>query len=324
VFLSGFDSTWWANVQADGDDIRVTEDDDTTERDYYLANINTGTPEGCIIVNVDGYASASVDVDLRVWIGNSGASAASTTSTFTGTGYVGVWFPGESTNDATTGGRNLTAVNMPGTAAVSALEFDAATYNGTTQYHWYNGSISSSKDITLESISYTTDASKLQNVLGMSNGTNTQVALGIVFAGNVATDPVRFNVRDATGGSIVSTDTSTGYSTSAWTYIAGQNDSSGPTGRAWINGGSAGTGTGKNGTLTTSVLAIGSWRGSGVYDYLKGRIAWAAISDEVRSADYVATMYDAWFTSAFRTYGATEATGGGATGHPWFYLRYRA
>lgn len=306
IFLSGFDDTWWANVDSAGHDIRITEDDGTTLRDYYLVAIDTVGKTGCIMVNVDGYISASVNVTLYAYCGYASASAASTTATYTGTGYVFVVFPGESVNDATTGGRNMTAVNTPGTAAVAELEFDAATYNGTTQYHWYNGSISSSKDITLESIAYTTDASKLQNVLGMSNGTNTEVAFGIAFAGNIAADPVRFNVRDTTGGSVVSTDTSTGYSTSTWTYIAGQNDSSGPTGRAWINGGSAGTGTGKNGTLTTSVLAIGSWRGSGVYDYLAGRIAWAAISDEVRSANYIATMRYAWFTSAFRTYGPTD------------------
>lgn len=325
VYLSGFDSTWWANVQADGDDIRVTEDDDTTERDYYLVSINTGTPEGCIIVNVDGYASASVDKDLRVWVGNSGASAANTTSTFTASGYVGVYFPGESTNDATTGGRNLTAVNTPGTAAVAALEFDAATYNGSSQYHKNAGTQGVTNwPLTLELLASADSETVTSAAFGLYDDNSTSTVGMIAFRGGDAGDPIAGQFRGASGLISLVYGT-TDYAANTLYYVVANRNAATGTSRKYINGTADGTESTTIVAPDFQTLSIGAlFRSAPATDYFDGNVAYAAVSDEVRSADYIATMYDAWFTSAFRTYGATEANGGGATGHPWFYWRFRA
>lgn len=320
VFLSGFDSTWWANVQADGDDIRVTEDDDTTERDYYLVSIDTGTPQGCIVVNVDGYASASVDKDLRVFAGNSGASAASTTSTFTGTGYVGVYFPGESVNDATTGGRNLTAYNTPTTTAVAALEIDAATYNGSDEYHGYDGTQGvSAWPMSLELI-IAPGSTGLQYVSALTVYTSSDNIFGIYTNSGGITGAVLGN-----GGSAASATRTSAVTNGVWGYHVVTRNATGGTSYIHTAAGSASNATSVNAFGTADRFTVGALRyASSTILYYTGSVAVAALSDEVRSADYDATMRDAWFTAGFRTYGATEANSGGATGHPWFYMRYRA
>lgn len=331
IYLSGFDATWWANVQADGDDIRVTEDDDTTERDYYLANINTGTPEGCIIVNVDGYASASVDKDLRVWVGNSGASAASTESAFAGTGYVHWYHPGEFLTDIA-GAADLSNGGTPGTAAAAAFEMNAATYDGSTSYNYFDGTVGvSTWPIAMEAIAYTTlnsGSSSNQGIVSVSSTSGSSNIMLLRFRGDLTSpvaDPIEA-YHSGNGGASLVPKTSAGYSTSTYYYLSTTRDlATSGSSETYINGGSAGTDTTNlNAFSAISKIGVGNFYIGSSFAKLNGRLVYAAISNVDRSANYMATMYDAWFTSAFRTYGATEANGGGATGHPWFYWRYRA
>lgn len=322
IYLSGFDSTWWANVQADGDDIRVTEDDYVTERSYYLVNISSGSSIGLIMVNTDGYVDAAVDKTLKVFVGNAAATTGSTTSTFTGTGYVGMYFPGESTADASGGGRTLTAVNSPGTAAAAAYEVDAATYDGSTSYHKYDGTLAPTTfPIGLELLSYSND-----------NGDGAaHFALGDADAAAITylyQSASSINVIPRFGTVGIASTNGASKATGVWRYIAGTRDSeTSGTSIAYVDGSAMSTTVTTDATARTlERLAIGAMRygASATGFYFNGNVAFAAISDALRSADYIATMQDAWHTSAFRTYGATEdqPVGGDNTAatHNFFFI----
>lgn len=318
VFLGALDSTWHTAVQADADDIIVTQSDGTTELDYYLVNYDAGSDIGCIMVNVDGYISTSNNVSIYVYAGNSGASAASTTSTFTSTGYVGVYFPGKSTNDATTGGRNLTAVNTPGTAAVAALEFDAATYDGSSSHHVYEGTPAvTAVPLTMETIAAPdTTTSGQRFIFSISNSASSTNYVAPYQSGTTAGMEIVGNF-----GSISRSTISTTLSASTYEYVSGTRNATSGTTWVYDNATSASNATAINALSGVNRTTIGGLNFSGGFAVkYDGAVAYAAISDEVRSADYVATMYDAWFTSAFRTYGATEAQPSGDTG----YLEFTA
>lgn len=76
-------SSFWSAVQADGDDIRTTQDDMETAVDHKLIFIDTSAHQGLLaIAQPHGSAGASSDIDSYVFAGNSGASSAGSTSVF--------------------------------------------------------------------------------------------------------------------------------------------------------------------------------------------------------------------------------------------------
>jgi len=142
VFLSKCDASWWATVLSDGADIRVTTSDGRILSHYLVpSTFNTTTKKGCLLVDTKGYLSTSANKTLYVYCGNAGASSTSNSAMmFSGSGCVGFYLPGETLNDLTEGGRNLTAVGSPGTAASAYEGVTAATYSAaSSQYHYYAG-----------------------------------------------------------------------------------------------------------------------------------------------------------------------------------------
>lgn len=81
--LSLMPSAFWSAVQADGDDLRFTEDDGETAVYHRLIYIDTGTSTGLVaIAQPHGSAGASSDIDTFCYVGNAGASSTSTSSVF--------------------------------------------------------------------------------------------------------------------------------------------------------------------------------------------------------------------------------------------------
>lgn len=142
---SKFNKHFFLNAQPDGDDIRFTTDDETTELAGHILSHDPATGTGCYFVDVSSISSISVDVDIWVYYGNSGASALAANATYGADAvwdsYVGAYFPGVSLLDYTNqaSGRALTAVGAPGTATGSLEGVLAATYNGSSSYHKYEG-----------------------------------------------------------------------------------------------------------------------------------------------------------------------------------------
>lgn len=299
----------------DGHTLRVTSSDGATQYAAWPCGVNISTDTFAYFV-VGTATSASVDVDFRVYVGDTSLSMDAATDTYgrnaVFAGYAGFYLPGMTLTDLTGAGRDLTAVGTPGTAASAYEGITAATYNGTTQYDKYESSVGvTGPPVSVEALFYPENFTKLQGVVNMSVSTTNFIRL--YHAGNVASDPVRFSLR-GNGGSSTNAD-KTGATSSAWRYAAGTR-SGATTGDsiAYLDGvaGTTDSTTITAFSATPTKLAIGcEWAGA-YQSYLSGRVAAAYLSSSVRSANYMSTMQDIWSGAAV-TAGAWTAIGGGIT-----------
>lgn len=106
---------FWANVKADGGDLRFVEDDLATAIYHRLIFIDTGTGKGLVAVaQPHGAMGATVDIDSYVFVGNAGASDPAI-SPFPNT-VEGLWMLQEAPTSSTAvtdwsgNGRNSTSI----------------------------------------------------------------------------------------------------------------------------------------------------------------------------------------------------------------------
>lgn len=302
---SGFHSAMDAASDTDGKTIRVSTSDGATQLACVPLGVNTSTDTGCLIFLGTGM-SASVDVSYRIYCGNASLSMPTASG---GMGeqavfaaYAGVYFPGMDTRDFTSGGRTLTAVNSPGTAASGYEGITAATYTAaSSQYHQYDGTEAiTSPPLTMEALAYTTSATARGTICTFSNNSNTANIMNFQLAGDLSGDPIRLAVL-GNGGSSSAAVSSTGYSASTWMYAAAsRSGTTTGTTTSYINGGSAGTeSTSISAFSAISEFSIGAADRGSVIDYLDGRIAWAGLSSSVRSANYIATQHQNWLGNLY-------------------------
>lgn len=307
LYLSKCDATWWANVKTNGDDIRLTSVDGTGLLAHYLVpgGFDSTGKTGCILVKTTSYISNLFDKKIYAYCGNAGASSVSdSSSVFTGSGYVGVYMPGVTTTELCLSGKNLTAVNSPGTAASGLEGITAATFNGTNQGYYYTGSLdTTSWPITFEGIGYperTTDDDSI--IMLGANDASFHIA-GLQFS-NVS-DVHAAIFKGASGNTAAATSSGT-YSINTWYYTVGTRDANSGTARQYVDGAANGTST----TLITSAsfdrLGIGVRNRNALSIYSKIRIAVTLISNSVRSADFIKTKYNAYTNASFITASATE------------------
>jgi len=306
VYLSDLPADFWTAMDAasdtDGKTIRTSTSDGVTQLACVPIGVNTSTDTGCLIFLGTGM-SASVDVDFRIYVGNASLSMPTASG---GMGeqavfasYAGVYFPGVATRDWTSGGRTLTATGTPGTAA--GLEgIAAATYNGSSQYHGYDGTQGvTGYPQTLEALAYTTSATAIQSAVSLTRDGYTTREFSILrFRGDVTSptaDPVEFiPTSQSTDGGNARTTASFG--TSTWHYLAGSRSALGAgEHKVYIDGANSATNTASlSGAPTYDRMYIGAIDIGSIYNYLTGRVAVALLSSSLRSADYVSTMQDNW------------------------------
>ncbi len=87
--LDDFPDAFFSNVQSDGDDIRITEDDGVTEVPYELVTIDTSAKTGELHFKAN--VSSTTDSEFFVYYGNGSASGYSVSSTY---GRNNVWTNG--------------------------------------------------------------------------------------------------------------------------------------------------------------------------------------------------------------------------------------
>lgn len=285
----------------DGKTIRVSTSDGTTQLACVPIGVNTSTDTGCLIFLGTGM-SASVDVDYRIYVGNAALSMPTASG---GMGeqavfaaYAGVYFPGMDTRDWTSGGRTLTAVNSPGTAASGYEGITAATYNGTSSYHKYEGTQSVTNwPLTMEALAYTTRISGSdQNVFALTDydadlfSSSWFRFLGGGF-GYIKT------YHQGASGSAANYNYSTAVSVDTWYHLATSRDANSGTSRTYRNGTQVSTSTTTLTAPTFDRLTIGtlinSTATSGNF-FLAGNVAVALLSSSVRSADFIATSKRNW------------------------------
>jgi hypothetical protein len=306
VYMSDLSASFWAAMDTasdtDGKTIRVSTSDGTTQLACVPIGVNTGTDTGCLIFLGTGM-SASVDVDYRIYVGNASLSMPTASG---GMGeqavfasYSGVYFPGVDTRDWTSGGRTLTATGSPTTDTSGYEGITAAKYNGTSQYHGYDGTLAVGDNLlTFEALAYSTTTSSgvAQVIMGYTDASNSYSIMSLRFRDDLAGNSVGF-LNVGNGGSLHNPVTSSAYTASTWHYAAGVRTTATTSGDtvAYIDGGNAGTATGTmSAPLSRNKLRIGVFDGSSVLQYLPGRVAVALISGSARSADYISTMQDNW------------------------------
>jgi len=301
VYLSDMPADFWTAMDAasdtDGKTIRVSTSDGTTQLACVPIGVNTSTDTGCLIFLGTGM-SASVDVDYRIYVGNASLSmpTASAAEQLVFADYAGVYFPGVDTRDWTAGGRTLTAVNSPGTAASGYEGITAATYNGSNQYHKYEGAPAvTTWPLSVEALAYSTNTTATQNIFSITKASNTATQALLRLRGD-ASDKATFT---AVGENTTTSDavSATAYSSSTWHYVTGtRSGTTTGTTTSYIDGGNSGTNSTTLNAMSSPVrTTIGcAYVAAGPLQYLTGRVAVALLSSSARSADYVATMQDNW------------------------------
>ena len=322
VYLSDMPADFWTAMDdasdTDGKTIRVSTSDGVTQLACVPIGVNTSTDTGCLIFLGTGM-SASVDVDYRIYVGNASLSMPSASG---GMGeqavfaaYAGVYFPGVDTRDWTSGGRTLTAVNSPGTAASGYEGITAATYNGSSQYHSYSGTQAiAAWPWIAEALVYADTSTADMCAAGYGTATSVFYSTRMGYSSTSRAYATAYS-----GGSARSATSSTTMTDATWNYIAGGRTAatSGAT-VAYHNGGNAGSNTGDTGTnYSWNRLGIGAFISNNtVAEYFDGNVAVALLSSSARSADYVSTMQDNWAGTLYSTgaWTALDSCTDGSTG----------
>ena len=131
------------------------------------------------------------------------------------------------------------------------------------------------------------DATITQVLMSICDSASTNEEWSLRAAGAVAGDPIRFTSRS--GGTNRNADTTTGYSTGAWTHACAVGTSA--TSRAvYINGGSVGTNVTDNTPSSLDTFSIGVDAISVPFGYMSGAIAEAAIWNVALAAGDVALL----------------------------------
>ena len=320
IYMSDLPAGWHTAMSnagdTDGRTIRVTKSDGTTECAVYPVGVNTSTDTGCIFFRATDM-SISVDTTYRVYVGNASSQMYATTDTYgrnaVFSGYAGAYLPGMTLEDLTGAGRTLTARGTPGTAASGYEGITAATFNGSNNGYYYDGTQGvTAWPVSMEAIVYSTSSSTVQNPFCLANSANSQNTALMPFRGDLAsptTDPNEAAFRGSST-TLSSALSSSGYTTSTNYYIAISRSGGTGTGVIYRDGVSLGSdSTTINSTFSPNRLSIGHRRYSASDATLNGRVTVALLSDSVRSADYVSTMQDIWAGTAYTVGSDDEVEG---------------
>ncbi len=310
VSLSGLPTEFWDTAVLG--EIRVSQSDGETEVAHWIpsSTFNTTTDTGVLFFKSSDMNDGA-NTDYYIYWDNPLATGYAVTDTYgrnaVFSSYAGFYFPGLTTDDVTGGGRNLTAVNSPGTAASDYEGIDAATYNGSNQYHSYSGTQAVTDwPLTVEGLIYTNNVTADRNAVALAGSASAFNQAALVVQGTTSGDPIRFAAEGASGSTSVA-DSSTGVTVSTWHYAAGNRDANSGTSTAYIDGGSAGSNTTTLTAPSFDRFSTGA-RLQSTINYFNGSVAAAYLSSSVRSADYVSTMNRMW-SSGFYSVGAYEAGG---------------
>lgn len=324
VWVPSSATAWFSAVDTNGDDIRVFNEDDTVELDYYIVDLDTAAPHCMLLVNVAPIIDTVTDAPFRVYAGNALASAASSGSAvFTGTGYAGYWMPGMSDDDLTGNGFGLTGVNWSRSTDVAASDWpglDAATFNGTDQRFTVGSAAVSDWPVSLRALVYPTSDSTTTVVLSVSDSGSNSSTIYVNAGGTISGDPQRTVVSGASG-SVANASTSSGYTTNTWHDFAGSRNANTGNTLAYIDGGNQGSSSATVTAPAFDSMSIGGVTRTSSALLFPGNVAQADVSSVVRSANFNATNHKAWFTAGFITWGSVEtAPSGGENTTNFFFL----
>lgn len=297
---ANLNTDFWTHVQGVGD-IRVTEDDGTTEVAIHnIGFVDSGTT-GTDQIRIAYGPSASVVTSGFVYYGNSGASLPSSSDTYGSENAYDAnilsayTFEGGALTDATGNGNTLTNTGSATTTTGPFAGLTAFSFNGSSQYLSRTSAAVTDWPMTIETWFYPDNATSNGTLAGVSNSASSNNFAVLQALGGVASDPVEAAFRDATNASSAQT---IGFAATTWQYAVGTRDADAGTSSVYIDAGTAGT---DSTTLTTPSFnrtAIGVLIRTSNANYFAGDIGYTLFHNVARSADYISTMYNFWANQA--------------------------
>lgn len=327
VYLSDLPADWHTAMSAasdtDGKTIRVSTSDGVTQIACYPVGVNTTSDTGALFIKGTGM-SASSDTDYRIYVGNAALSMPAASDTYGRNAvfadYAGFYLPGVTLTDLTGGGRDLTAVNSPGTAASDYEGILAATYVAASgQYHHYSGSQAVTDwPLTLEASVVTSVGNAYQYIIGLGDADSffSYAYMRLDYYTTYSRVETSFRSDSGPESRVLS---STNVALNSWAYCATTRDADSGTSYVYTNGGGVGsdsTAQAAMGATNIDQFRIGVYPGNSLNSYLTGSVAAAYLSSSVRSADYVATMHDVWAGAVYSAgaWTAADTCSDGSTG----------
>lgn len=316
VSLDQMPSGFWTAVQTDGDDIRATKADGTTELavDIIEFTDSGSSGSGLIAVKYSGNQTTSPGA-IWIWAGDPTASRPATSDTYGQfNAYASHWkgfWPSGLGNDRTSFANNLTAIGSPtvGGQAGPINGSLSTDLNGSTQYGISTISVPTAAPITMIAMGHSDSATVTQSPLALTDTAGDNDAMWIEFGGATGGDPIR---ADAYRGSSGVAATSTGYSTATWTHAAGVFTSA--TSRAaYINAGSVGSSVVSKAPLSLDTICVGVLDQATVLPFkFDGRLSLVHLHTSALSADWLSydkeMLDDADQSDFYGTWSWTAAT----------------
>lgn len=210
--LSLAPAAFWSVVRSDGGDIRVTQDDGTTELAREVSGFNAGSSLGSLYFKVSDL-SISVDKTYYVYYGNASATEPAATDTFgknnVWTSYIGVWHFDDAASPATESSSGKNATSSGGLTFASTGKIrTGVTVNGL------DGKLSAGNVNGLTAASMTFSAWINPNSLGESSQgrilakNTTATALNGYQWSLDTTNRMRLHIGDAAAATISNSDAS--------------------------------------------------------------------------------------------------------------------
>ena len=305
--------------QADGDDIRFTQADGTTELACYILNHDPGTDTGRYFVDVSAISNISTDVDIYIYYGNAGASRPATTDTYgqynTFPADIPIFYPlcgASPLNNAAQNAYHLTASGSPSTSTNSPVEgVDSYLFSGSSQYLYSSTTPSTTWPVAISAWFNSDSITLSQTIAALANTTLADSYAVLEAAGSVTSDPIRWRSYGDGGSERIATS-SAAYSADTWMFAQGGYD--GSAGYARISGANTGTQTADPVDADFNTISIAVARRSSLTNYFDGEISLVEYSDVARSSNYVLTMYNAWTNASFLSTTGQETDSSGNTG----------
>jgi len=296
VLIAHTDSDLSAKAQSDGDDLKFTASDGTTQLAHELESYTSGTGALVAWVKVPSL-SASANTVLYLYYGNGVATNQQNPTAVWDANFKGVWHLKESSGDF----YDSTASANTGTDAVSATGKDGKIasgqeFDGTDDYI---GTGTTGLSASAGTVSIWAKADTF-------TGTNPNYLFGHYNSGN------RIYLNHGTGNSFfirlgsatVDVDTSADFTPGTWQHVALTWTNGSYT--AYFNGASTNSGSYSGLSTIGSAMRLGGVNDFSGYEF-DGFLDEVRVSDSVRSAAWLATEYNSQNSpSTFYALGAEQ------------------
>ncbi len=129
------DSDFWGNVKTDGEDVRFTSADETTELKYHFENFNHTTDDMVAWVKVVDTFDSGTDIDIYMYYGYGAASDGQDENNTYTAAYTAVWHMADATTqlDSTSNGWDITKTGTVSTQDTAKID-DGCTFTSAGRF----------------------------------------------------------------------------------------------------------------------------------------------------------------------------------------------